>query len=109
MTRYTLHVPRVDNHGAPVDPHELELIENQLVAVAGGWTSTRGVGAWRSPDTGTSYREPVTLYHVDSDADIAPELLTIAERAAERLEQEAVYVTAQDISVTLVTRGAVVA
>lgn len=101
MTRYTIHVPTILNDGSPVAQGELALIESQILAVAGGYTVTRGFGAWQ--DNGITYRDPVKLYAVDSAEDIAPELIRIAERAAKRLAQEAVYMTAQDISVTLVT------
>ena len=102
MTRFTIHVPRKLNDGTITDYRELERVEDELLDIAGGWTSAHAVGAWRSPDTGESYREPYQLYHVDSDDDIAPELLALAERTAQRLDQEAIYVTAQTVGVTLV-------
>ncbi len=103
MTRYTLHVPLFYNNGTRVPLAEANLVENQILALAGGFTAVEALGAWRSDDTGRTYRELVTLYHVDTDDDIAPELERIAENVARRLKQEAVYVTAQDITASLVT------
>lgn len=104
MTRYTLHVPRFYNDGTVVPPSELDLVEGRLLDIAGGFTSTNATGAWRSPD-GRVYREPVTLYHVDSELDVERELRDVAELIAARLEQEAVYLTSADLGAELIGTG----
>ncbi|MDE2101471.1 MAG: hypothetical protein KGL39_29770 [Patescibacteria group bacterium] len=100
MTRYTLHIPEQYNDGAPVAPEYFATVEQAVEDIAGGWTLTHGIGGWRGEDS--RYREPVRLYHVDTDSAPDP-LLDLADDIAAALGQEAVYLTAQDISTTLVT------
>lgn len=108
MTRYTLHVPLMLNDGTPTDESELATIEGHLLSLVGGFTTTDGIGAWRADD-GTTYREPVRLYVADTDADVLPELRQLAERAARRLAQEAVYLTAAPIRAELIVPSTVAA
>jgi hypothetical protein len=103
VTRYTLHVPEQLNDGTPVDTAALALIEDRLLEAAGGYTLTHGVGAWRDPDTGTIYREPVALYAVDTDADIRAALRNLADLIVIALAQVAVYITEQDVTPSLLT------
>jgi hypothetical protein len=98
--RYTLHVPEQYNDGLPVSPEYFATVEREIEDFAGGWTLTHGIGGWRGEDT--RYREPVRLYHVDTERAPDP-LLDIADDIAAALGQEAVYLTAQEISTTLVT------
>lgn len=100
MTRYTLHVPEQYNNGDPVPPEYFAVIEREIEDYAGGWTLTHAIGGWRGEDS--RYRESVRLYHVDTDNGPA-RLLGTAEAIAQALDQEAVYLTAQEISTTLVT------
>lgn len=100
MNRYTLHIPLYLNDGTPTPEPELRLIENAVISLAGGFTATDGIGAWRGD--AETYREPMRLLAVDTADDIGPELLRIAERAAVRLDQEAVYVTRQEIETYLI-------
>jgi hypothetical protein len=107
VTRYTLHVPEQYNDGSLVAPEYFAHIEQAIEDVAGGWTLTHGIGGWRGEDT--RYREPVRLYHVDVAHPKPGErpvdrLLDIADDIAAALGQEAVYMTAQQITTTLVTR-----
>lgn len=101
MTRYTLHVPARYNNGRPVTPHIMQGIESRLIDYAGGFTMTRADGAWRGDD-GTIYHEPIRLYLVDTAEDISRQLHELAESVAIRLGQEAVYLTAQNITTSLV-------
>lgn len=101
MTRFTLHVPELYNDGAAVDPEYFATVERELEDIAGGWTLTHGIGGWRGEDT--RYREPVRLYAVDAREDIGAALHDLALDVAIALDQEAVYLTAQDISAQLVT------
>ena len=103
MTRYTLHVPLQLNDGAPVDADTLATIESDLLDLAGGFTATEGIGAWRG-NGGHVYREPVRLYHVDTAEPDAPELLAaLASSVARWLDQEAVYLTAAPLATQLLT------
>lgn len=101
MTRYTLHVPLQLNDGSDTPAFELHEIEKSLLHLVGGFTATDGAGSWLD-DEGQLYREPVRLYATDTDADIRPELLGLAQSIAARLGQLAVYVTAQDVTTWLV-------
>lgn len=98
MTRYTLHVPETRNDGSLVEPEVFAEIEGMILDRAGGYTLTHGIGAWRGD--GTTYREPVRLYAVDTDVHAA--LVNIAHDVARMLDQEAVYLTAQEIAPTLI-------
>lgn len=103
MTRHTLHVPAQLNDGQPVGAGILDYVEQRLIAYGGGFTLTEGIGAWRGDD-GNVYREPVKLYAVDSASpDTADEILLLARRICDLLDQEAVYVTAIDLTTSLVT------
>jgi hypothetical protein len=100
--RFTLHVPLQRNDSSPVEDDILALIESDLLDIGGGFTATDGVGAWRGD--GTTYREPVRLYAVDTDDPEAPGLLhALARTVARWLDQEAVYLTAADLTPSLVT------
>lgn len=101
MTRYTLHVPLVLNDGTSTPEDVLGSTELELLQLAGGFTATDGYGGWIG-DGGTIYREPVRLYAVDAEG-IEPELLQLADRIADRLDQEAVYLTRSPIAVQLVS------
>lgn len=104
MTRFTLHVPELYNDGREIPADTFDAIESGIVSIAEGFTMTRGVGAWRT------YREPVRLYAIDTDAgDAAERLAAFAELIASELEQEAVYLTAQPLTVQLVTPASVTA
>lgn len=104
MIRYTLHVPELLNDGTPVQPWQLDQLEADLLTIAGGFTQTTGQGAWRGEDG--LYREPVRLYHIDTEPDAwrtKDRLVQLAQDIAERLDQEAVYLTRQEIETFLVT------
>lgn len=104
MTRFTLHVPEQYNDGAAVDPaYFTDAVEPAILALSGGFTLTHGIGAWRGDDT--VYREPVRLYAIDAEHDLGPALTAVAEGVARHLEQEAVYLTAQEIAPQLVFAG----
>jgi hypothetical protein len=102
VTRYTLHVPVFDNAGRAIPEDSVTEIEDALTTIAGGWTMIpSAVGGWRGEDR--SYRELVNLYHVDSDEDGTEAwLIALARKIAESLEQEAVYLTRQEIEAFLV-------
>lgn len=110
MTRYTLHVPEHYNNGDPVSSEYFAEVEARIEDVAGGWTLTHGIGGWLGDDG--RYREPVRLYAMDVDdldalrASIA--LRGLAQKIARELDQEAVYLTAQEIAPTLVYATAAV-
>jgi hypothetical protein len=99
--RFTLHVPLQRNDGSTVEDDILALIESDLLDIGGGFTAVDAVGAWRGD--GTTYREPVRLFHVDTDDPEASGLLHALARAVARwLDQEAVYLTAADLTPSLV-------
>lgn len=99
QARYTLHVPLQRNDGTAVTDEEFAAIERDLLGIAGGFTSTDGVGGWLSPN-GKVYREPVRIYAVDVTAtDWAHQrILSLADFVGIALEQEAVYVTRSPIA-----------
>lgn len=102
MTRYTLTVPTHYNDGRPVPRTILAEIETTLAEIGGGWTLTAGTGGWIGA-TDDVYREPVSLYAVDTDDPRAPDAMrSLAERTATVLGQEAVYLTRQEIGAELV-------
>lgn len=101
MTRYTLHVPELLNDRTPIHGWQIDRIEADIIAIAGGFTQTRGFGGWRGETR--YYREPVRLYQIDSADDIGGRLRDLAADIARRLDQEAVYLTAQEIQTFLVT------
>jgi hypothetical protein len=102
--RYTLTLPLALNDGAPVDATTLATIEGDLLDVAGGFTATDSIGAWRAPD-GAVYREPVRVYTLDvpDTRDAAERIRGIADIAAIAFDQEAIYVTRADVAPELVT------
>lgn len=105
MTRWTVTVPVTLNDGSPVEESDRYWIESRIADIAGGFTATAGEGAWRSPDTGIWYREPVTVFTFDVPhfADVA--VRNLAADIAQRLDQEAVYVTrTDDVATFLVER-----
>jgi hypothetical protein len=102
--RFTLHVPEQLNDGTPTPLERLEQIEEALLVIAGGFTLTHGIGAWKSGDT--IYREPVRLYHTDADEADGLLLAELARNVARDLQQEAVYLTATDIDAQLITATA---
>ncbi|MDQ5819899.1 MAG: DUF3574 domain-containing protein [Actinomycetota bacterium] len=94
MERITLHVPETLNDGVPVALGDLQAYETELLEIAGGFTVTPAIGAWRSP-SGELHREPLRLYSLDVlDARVVrAQVLELAQRITAELEQEAVYVT----------------
>jgi len=94
MQRITLHIPTCDNNDHPVPRSILGLWEAQIVDIAGGFTVSDAVGAWRSP-TGRIYREPVRLYVIDvaEYESLRDAILALANRIRVALAQESVYVT----------------
>lgn len=102
MYRYSLHVPEQHNDGAPISDMAFSWIEIELANIAGGFTRLpSAIGAWNGQET--VYREPVSVYIVDSAEDIETELRTLAAEIAHTLSQEAVYLTRQEIETWLVT------
>jgi hypothetical protein len=98
MERITLHVPETLNDGSTVSSDQFAAYENELLELAGGFTLTHGIGAWRSL-AGATYREPQRLYAVDvADAPAVRKLLALAERMAFDLEQDVFYVTSSSIT-----------
>jgi len=95
MTRFTLHVPEANNSGDPFGPETFAAIEERLLDIAGGFTLTHGIGVWRDPEDGTTYRDPLRLYSVDAE-DTNEVLLSfgaLADTVALALRQECVYLT----------------
>lgn len=98
MDRLVLHIPETLNDGLAVSPARLAQYEDELLEIAGGFTLTHAIGAWRAA-SGQTYREPLRLYAVDVGADSAGERLRrLAARIARELGQVAVYVTGSPIS-----------
>jgi hypothetical protein len=98
MWRYTLTLPRTLSDGAPT-PHDVVLdVEENLRRIGGGFTRTDAVGSFTGhPD------EPVTVYTMDTaDEDAAGRMQILAAMVAIELDQEAVYVTVQEIQALLV-------
>lgn len=104
FARFTLTLPLAMNDGSPVDPVALATLEDDILGIAGGFTATDSVGAWRAPD-GTVYREPVRVYTLDvpDTRDAAERIRGIADVAAIAFEQEAVYVTRAEVVPTLIS------
>lgn len=109
MTRFTLHVPITLNDGREVAREVFDELEHRLLGTVGGFTKSRGIGGWRGEEQ--DYREHVDLYHVDTDDSSSTRgvLVRLAQWLASTLEQEAVYLTAQEIVTELVTAEQVAA
>ena len=102
MTRYTLTVPVCLNDGTRVPNRWTVKLERDMADIMGGFTRADGMGGWKSPD-GSLVLEPVHLYAVDSDDPFAPTLMEgFAHRVKSELEQQCVYLTRQNLYVTLV-------
>jgi|ERR1043166_3375949 hypothetical protein len=103
MKRYTLYIPEQMNDGRMISPSLLDEIEDSLLALTRGFTCTRGQGAWLG-EGDRIYREPVRLYATDSEN---PAMLSRLEKLARELrvtlQQEAIYLTHQEIGVSLVS------
>lgn len=98
MQRITLHVPEARNDGSAVAPDQLAAYEDALLEIAGGFTLTHSIGAWRSL-SGSTCREPQRLYSVDvAEAVAASKVLAVAQRIAFDLEQQVLYVTSSSIA-----------
>lgn len=102
MTRYTLHVPLYDNNFRPFPAEDLADIDSQLLGLFGGFTKAPGmVGAYRGENR--DYHEPIDLYYIDTAEPQAQDvLLRLAQRLAQQFDQEAIYVTRQEIETFLV-------
>jgi hypothetical protein len=101
MTRFTLHVPETFNDGTPVGPEFFETLERDLLDRVGGFTLTHAIGAWQGE--GGRYREAVRLYAIyTDDLAVGTSLHILAERVAEALRQEAVYLTSAHIQADLI-------
>lgn len=106
-TRFTLHVPIRDNDGQPFGPEVFQGIESRLLDIGGGgFSAWQGGGVWRNPDTGQVFAEPVVFYAIDAVEPeyVAEPLRDLASFLADALQQDAVYLTRQDIAAQLVTR-----
>lgn len=104
MTRYTLHVPERLNDGDAVSERIFALVEGRLLGVAGGFTLTVGQGGWLD-QYGNILREPMRIYDVDTDdPEASGKLHELAKIVRGALAQEAVYLTHQEIGVSLVTQ-----
>lgn len=95
--RWTITVPLTLNDGTETPAWELHLAEVAILDIAGGFTATDGEGTWLDDD-GQLYREPVRLFTFDVSHIADVEVLQLAQRLATRLDQEAVYVTRQEIT-----------
>src|ERR1044071_7370605 len=102
-TRYTLYVPHHNNAGAPI-PHVHTAVREELSHEFGGFTIIDALGEWRGNT------EPITLYVVDTptyDAwstarDPYQVLSALARRVRWQADQEAVYLTRQEIETELI-------
>lgn len=108
MIRYTLTVPVYLNDGTRVPNRWTVKLERDIADIMGGFTRLDGFGGWLGAGVTREgnrklYREPISVYQVDSGDPFAPTLMEgFAHRVKSELEQECVYLTRQDISVTLV-------
>lgn len=101
-SEYTLHVPMRLNSGARVPRAYVDRIEARLVAIAGGFTRARTVGAFAMSD-GSVKREPVYVYSVLAGRGAARGMRRIASDIRRDLAQESVLLTVTDgISVDFV-------
>lgn len=98
--RWTITVPQTYNDGTPLPRGTVRDIERRVAAIAGGFTATPGEGVWRGEDR--LYREPVTVYTFDVGYIADGDVRQLAEDVALLLDQEAVYVTRQDVETFLV-------
>jgi len=110
VTRYTLTVPATLNDGTLVPCSDIDHIEARLIALVGGFTLTHGIGSWRE-DATVYHSEAVRIYAIDTDEPeyVAAPLRMLAEWIALTLDQQAVYLTEQEISVRLIYRPNVLA
>jgi hypothetical protein len=92
-----------DNKGQPmVDAHDL--LERDLIAVAGGVTTLAGKGSWTTPD-GVVQSEPATIYIVAVEQGV--QSYRVLERVKEFLnvtDQHSAYVRMPSGRVTFVER-----
>ena len=96
--RYSLTVPRRYNDGEQIPLSVINVIEDHIANVAGGFTRTDGVGAWKA------YREPVRVYAFDvtprteyEAAQILIDARWIAAYVRDVCKQEAAYLTRHEI------------
>lgn len=100
MIRYTLHVPELLNDGTPVPDRTFDEVEQYILSVSDGYTLIHAAGGWRA-DTGVVTTEPVRLYVIDAYVELTS-LRHFARMLAQRLSQEAIYLTTQTVEVELV-------
>lgn len=98
MKRWILHVPTEDNDGNELA--DLSLTVEAVLDEAGyGFTRTNGLGGWQG------YRDGMYLYAIDTDDEGAQmRLEALARYVLETANQEAVYLTSQDIDVHMIER-----
>ncbi len=111
QTEFALYVPTHTNIGTPVSDSFFSLLETRLVAVAGGYTLTLGVGAYTTPG-GAVQREDVRVYtmvmasHASGAGTLtasgAGRLRSIAEHVKIQLAQVSVLLTARAVDVEFV-------
>ncbi|MBD3754214.1 MAG: hypothetical protein IE937_01065 [Gammaproteobacteria bacterium] len=90
----TIILPVTGNDGMNLKP-QTDTIVAELFDSFGGFTMQQANGAWKDPETGREYWEPVSVYHIASvwnEVNIA-KLVSIARKAAEWMKQEAIYLS----------------
>ena len=103
--RYSLIVPLCYNDGEQISLSVINVIEDHVAHLAGGFTRTDGTGAWRGPYAGDgTYREPVRVYAFDvtprskyEAAQILIDARWVAAYVRDVCKQKCVYLTRHEL------------
>jgi Protein of unknown function (DUF3574) len=106
----SINLPIADNDGNPLAA-ESDMLRNAILEAFGGFTESSAIGAWRDPESGIVYREPVNVWHVamDDSATNRAKLESIAASIAQAARQVCVFVTHADGTVAFVEPARVAA
>lgn len=94
-------VPDVDNDGTSLEP-ERAAIEEELLNIAGGFTSDRVQGGWRG-ENGRCYRDSSTRYTLGVDAATDAAIVARLPEWCARLRQLALFTASRPCDVSFVT------
>lgn len=105
MREYEIYLPTKHNDGTPVDPAQIDRIEQQLARTFGGYTHLKqhSAGLWRMG--GVTFLDEVTIVRViDDETDPLEGFARFDMPAFKRelevlLQQESVLIVARDVQV----------
>lgn len=71
MQQFTIHIPQQFNDGRDIPQQAIDDFLELALDKFGGYTINPlpVLGAWRDPDTGTVYKEPMLQMHIASESD----------------------------------------